>query len=81
MNPAAVLSRHDVVAMMWLVAHQGGWDEILLFVAPLAIAFIAIGAFERRGRKPDADRDPEKPTGHADERRPGRASGDTKESS
>lgn len=37
--------------MIRLLAHQGGWDEALLFVTPLAIAFIAINAFERRGRK------------------------------
>jgi hypothetical protein len=38
-------------AMIWLLAHQGGWDEALLFVAPLAIVFFAISAFERRARK------------------------------
>lgn len=37
--------------MIRLLAHQGGWDEALLFVTPLAIAFFAINAFERRGRR------------------------------
>jgi hypothetical protein len=37
--------------MIRLLAHQGGWDEALLFLTPLAIAFIVINAFERRGRR------------------------------
>jgi hypothetical protein len=39
-----------VPSMIRLIAHQGGWDEILLFVAPLAIALLVISSFERRGR-------------------------------
>jgi hypothetical protein len=37
--------------MIWFFAHQGGWDEALLFAGPLVLAFLAIGAFERRGRR------------------------------
>lgn len=51
--------------MIRLLAHQGGWDEALLFVAPLAIAFIAINAFERRARKQRRQVDP--PTHQEDE--------------
>ncbi len=37
--------------MTWLLAHQGGWDEILLFVGPIILAFIVIRSLERRGKK------------------------------
>jgi len=37
--------------MIWFFAHQGGWDEALLFAGPLVLAFLAIGAFERRGKR------------------------------
>lgn len=33
------------------VAHQGGWDEILLFVAPVVLAVIAVRWLERRARR------------------------------
>jgi hypothetical protein len=37
-----------------LIAHQGGWDEILLFVAPVVVAFFGIRWAERRIRdRPD----------------------------
>ena len=36
--------------MLPLLSHQGGWDEILLFVAPIALAFFVIRALERRGK-------------------------------
>jgi len=43
---------HSIVAsMIWFFAHQGGWDEALLFAGPLVLAFLAIGAFERKGRR------------------------------
>ncbi|MDJ0953226.1 MAG: hypothetical protein QNJ81_06065 [Acidimicrobiia bacterium] len=37
--------------MTWLLAHQGGWDEILLFVGPIVVAFLVIRSLERRGKK------------------------------
>ena len=37
--------------MTWILAHQGGWDEALLFAGPLVLAFLAISAFERRGKQ------------------------------
>jgi len=44
--------------MLLLIAHQGGWDEILLFVAPIALAFFVIRALERRGRSRADSGDP-----------------------
>jgi hypothetical protein len=38
-------------AMTWLLAHQGGWDEALLFAGPLVLAFLAISAIERHGKR------------------------------
>lgn len=37
-------------AAPWLIAHQGGWDEILLFVAPVALAIGGVRWAERRAR-------------------------------
>lgn len=36
-----------------ILAHQGGWDEILLFAAPVILAVWAVRRVERRGRRPD----------------------------
>ena len=41
--------------MDWLLAHQGGWDEILMFVAPIAIAVGAVKWADKRGRKKRAE--------------------------
>lgn len=38
------------VAGTYLIAHQGGWDEILMFIIPIALAFGAIRLVERRNR-------------------------------
>ena len=45
--------------MLPLLAHQGGWDEILMFVAPIALAFFVIRALERRGKAAADDHDEE----------------------
>ena len=37
------------------LAHQGGWDEILMFAAPIAIAVLAVRWVERRNRGDDED--------------------------
>jgi hypothetical protein len=42
--------------MTWSIAHQGGWDEILMFLIPIALAFLLVRRLERRGK---ADRDDE----------------------
>jgi cytochrome c-type biogenesis protein CcmH/NrfF len=34
-----------------IVAHQGGWDEVLLFAVPVAVALIAVRIVERRARR------------------------------
>lgn len=39
-----------MLAPQWLLAHQGGWDEILLFVGPVALAFFGVRWAERRGK-------------------------------
>jgi hypothetical protein len=52
--PGAATDTYDhsiVASMIWFFAHQGGWDEALLFAGPLVLAFLVIGAFERRGRR------------------------------
>ena len=37
--------------MTWLLAHQGGWDELLLFATPIVLAFLIMRALERRSRR------------------------------
>lgn len=34
-----------------LLAHQGGWDELALFVVPAIMAFLAIRWAERRAKR------------------------------
>jgi len=41
--------------MEWLLAHQGGWDEALMFALPIAIAIAAVKFAERRGAKKRAE--------------------------
>ena len=43
--------------MLQLLAHQGGWDEILMFVSPIALAFFVIRAMERRGAARQEDQE------------------------
>jgi hypothetical protein len=33
-----------------LIAHQGGWDEILLFATPVVLAYFGVRWAERRAR-------------------------------
>ena len=35
--------------MEWLIAHQGGWDEALMFILPIALAVGAVKWAEKRG--------------------------------
>ncbi len=41
--------------MHWIVAHQGGWDEFLMFAVPILIALGAVKYAERRGAKKRED--------------------------
>ena len=52
--------------MLSVLAHQGGWDEILLFIAPIALAFFVIRAMERRSRDGVGDEDPVRDEGCAE---------------
>lgn len=45
--------------MTWILAHQGGWDEILLFVGPIVLAFFVIRGLERRGKNRTDHEEPE----------------------
>ncbi len=37
--------------MWWILAHQGGWDEFLMFAVPVALGWWAIKAAEKRSRQ------------------------------
>ena len=37
--------------MLWILAHQGGWDEFLMFAVPVGLGWWAIKAAERRSRE------------------------------
>lgn len=41
---------------IFVVAHQGGWDELLLFVGPVAVAYLLIRVVERRSRRSQRER-------------------------
>ena len=47
--------------MNWLFAHQGGWDEVLMFLVPIALAFFVIRGLERRGRQTAVEDTQEEP--------------------
>ena len=37
--------------MPFVLAHQGGWDEFLMFAVPVALGWWAIKAAEKRSRR------------------------------
>lgn len=39
-----------------LVAHQGGWDEIAMFMIPVLAALWAVRAAEKRARRREKDK-------------------------
>ncbi len=41
--------------MTSVLAHQGGWDEILMFVVPIVLAYFVIRRLERRGKAEEPD--------------------------
>ncbi len=49
----------------WLLAHQGGWDELLMFGTPIVLAVIAVRWADRRARRraDDAAEHPAPPAG------------------
>lgn len=38
---------------MIVIAHQGGWDEVLLFAIPVVVALVAVRLVERRAARRD----------------------------
>jgi hypothetical protein len=53
-----------------LLAHQGGWDEILLVLAPLSIFALLLYVANRRADRVRADRDGEGGEGGEEDRPP-----------
>jgi len=43
--------------MEFVFAHQGGWDEALMFALPIAIAIGAVKYAERRGARKRSELD------------------------
>lgn len=43
----------------WSIAHQGGWDELLLFAGPIVLVLLWVRWAERRSGKRGPDRPPE----------------------
>jgi len=43
--------------MSWIIAHNGNWDEILMFAVPIVIAIGAVKWAERRGARKRAESD------------------------
>jgi hypothetical protein len=57
--------------MMWVIAHQGGWDEALYVAVPALILFYALRKAEKRARanaeSREADREAASGPSNADE--------------
>ena len=47
--------------MPWLLAHQGGWDEILMVVVPLVFLGGLLLVADRRARRQAEERDAPRP--------------------
>lgn len=47
-----------VAALTGVLAHQGGWDEILMVAAPLALFAVVLRVANRRADRQQAERDP-----------------------
>lgn len=43
--------------MTWFIAHQGGWDEILMFAIPIVLALLLVRRLERRRPNVDENHD------------------------
>jgi hypothetical protein len=55
---AEVRTTSSLTPMNWFIAHQSGWDEILMFVIPIALAVFLVRRLERRAPRdaePDQD--------------------------
>ncbi len=48
--------------MDWFLAHQGGWDEALMFIVPIVIALAAVKLAEIRGAEKGAEPEDSEPT-------------------
>jgi len=52
-----------VTTLAWLIAHQGGWDELLFVLVPIALFAGLLAIANRRATdaqaEPDADPDDE----------------------
>jgi hypothetical protein len=35
---------------MWVLAHQGGWDEFLYFTVPVVLGFVGLRYAERQAK-------------------------------
>lgn len=45
--------------MNWLLAHQGGWDEFLMFAVPAVLAVLGLRWAEKRSRARAAEKEAE----------------------
>lgn len=45
--------------MTVLLAHQGGWDEVVLFAIPVVVALVLVRWAERRSRRNREGEEPE----------------------
>ena len=47
---ALALTPELLRALPWVVAHQGGWDELLMFGLPVVLAVLAVRWADRRAK-------------------------------
>lgn len=46
-----VLAFHATGGIRWHLAHQYGWDEIVLFAVPVVLALLAVRWAEKRSKR------------------------------
>jgi hypothetical protein len=48
-----------MTGFLWLVAHQGGWDELLFVLVPIALFGGLLAIANRRAARLEDERDPD----------------------
>lgn len=46
-----------IVAVHVVLAHQGGWDELLLVAGPIAVFVVLLAVANRRARRMEAEQE------------------------
>lgn len=56
------------MTLAWVLAHQGGWDELLLVAAPVVLFGLLLHSANKRAAATAEAKDPVEGTGYASDR-------------